>query len=134
MIFLYWLLFWLHFPILLFWALFGLLLHSIGRLFKNKELETYGIRVALGADQMGNGFAAGFPDETISSRVGRAIATGRPKAVARFLKVAINGIFFWEENHVIDAIEHDEEFDKRYEPWPWTDWSPRELGKKETVK
>lgn len=127
---LYWILFWIHFPILLSWALAGSVLTLIGELFNFFELKVYGIRLMIAADQMGNGFAAGFPDETISSRVGRAIHTGKPKMIARFLAVVVNAIFFWQKNHVLESIEYDEFFDDKYEPWPWSVWTKEELEAK----
>ena len=133
MILLFWILFWLHFPILLFWALVGLLMHWLGDRLGNKALKTYGIAIAIGCDQLGNGFAAGFPDETISSRLGRALVSGRPKLIAKVLSRIVNAIFFWEENHVVEAIEHAENFDRRYEPWPWSEWTKEELEAKDKV-
>lgn len=116
---LYWLFFWFNFPILLGWALIGLVLAGLGYLVRHQELERYGMFIAIGADQMGNVYAAGFPDETISSRVGRAVVSGHPRIIARFLHRLLKAIFFWQNDHAVESIEHSEEFDKRYEPWPW---------------
>ena len=109
-----WFLFWSHFLIFLIWALGGLALSGLGKLVDWFELEVMGWNIALGADQMGNVFAAGFPDETISSRTGRAIRTGRPTRTARILKVVINSIFFWQDDHVDEAVEREKEFNSRF--------------------
>lgn len=119
MIILYWVIFWFNFPILLLWAILGLLMAGLGYLVRSQELQRYGMFIAIGADQMGNVYAAGFPDETISSRVGRAMASGKPYLIARFLWALLKVLFFWQKDHAIESIEHDERFDELYEPWPW---------------
>ena len=125
-----WFLFWSHFLIFLIWALGGLALSGLGKLVDWFELEVMGWNIALGADQMGNVFAAGFPDETISSRTGRAIRTGRPTRTARILKFVINSIFFWQDDHVDEAVEREKEFNSRFEIWPWSHWTKEELAEK----
>lgn len=115
----YWVLFWFNFPILLFWALFGIALSKIGLVIGNENFFLYGRRIALSADQMANTFAAGFQDETLSSRLGRAKISGRPTPFAQFLIALVNGIFFWEKDHVVEAIEEDKDFVTDKELWPW---------------
>lgn len=129
MIMVYNLFFWVHFPPLVFLALFGLLINWLASLANHYDLSVYGIRIALSADQLANTFAAGFPDETLSARVGRAMASGKPKTIAKILNPFINAVSF-DPDHTKNAIEHDEKFNQRYEPWPWSYWSERELYEK----
>ena len=70
----------------------------------------YLMNVALSLDQLVNTLAAGDPDETVSSRLGRlrrcpqcGIPWSRP--VSRTLDSLLNRI---DRNHTTDAIEHDE--------------------------
>lgn len=112
------------------WAMSGLVMFGVGKKLRNYDLEVYGIRIAIAADQFANVFAAGFPDETISARVGRAVNSRRPKPIAKVLNVVINTIAWFDPNHTVASIEWDEKFDQRYEPWPFQEWSQRELDAK----
>jgi len=110
-------------PPLLWQLLIAILLILAGTLLKNKELVRYGFNVALAVDRLANADIRGSDRETISSRTGRAIHTGRAKG---YIKV-------WR--HVLDrgasalgdAPEHSlrsiESFDfKQFEDdefWPW---------------
>ncbi len=51
----------------------------------------YLLNVIIGLDQLGNTLTGGNPDETISSRVGRAARQGKRRAV--FIEAVINLIF-----------------------------------------
>ena len=51
----------------------------------------YLFNVLIGLDQFGNTLAGGNPDETISSRVGRAARKGKRRAI--LLEALINLIF-----------------------------------------
>lgn len=62
----------------------------------------------------------GDPSETVSSRTGRAIRSGRPKLVAIVFQKVIDWIFkvlFDQDNHSVNYIEHDEIF--KHEIWSW---------------
>lgn len=62
----------------------------------------------------------GDPSETISSRTGRAMRSGKPKWFVPPLAKAIDSFFFkffGQVNHVIEYIEHDEDFEN--ELWSW---------------
>lgn len=69
--------------------------------------------VLVAIDQLGNALTGGFPDETISSRLGKwkrhRIASGAWPPVwyhpARWLDAALDRI---DPNHSLDAIECDE--------------------------
>ena len=62
----------------------------------------FNILVAL--DQLVNTIFLGDPDETISSRVGKRYNQAEWRWFGNF----INCLFFWQKNHVLDSIEHDE--------------------------
>lgn len=59
----------------------------------------------------------GDPSETISSRTGRAMASGRPKWFVPYLAKFIDTLFFFEPNHSIENIEYDEDYE--HELWSW---------------
>jgi hypothetical protein len=61
----------------------------------------YVMNILIGIDQLGNTLMFGDPDETISSRAGRRWPNS---AWSKF----INTLFFWQKQHVSNAIEEDE--------------------------
>lgn len=65
-----------------------------------KFILKYLLNVAIAIDQLGNALMFGDPDETISSRYGRRYPNS-------FFAWFINGLFFWQNNHVKSAIELD---------------------------
>lgn len=67
-------------------------------------VRQYIYNILIGIDQLINAILLGDPDESISSRVGRRWPNS-------FLAVFINALFFWQRNHVIEAIEKDESKD-----------------------
>lgn len=106
----------------LLWQFFvGFFCFLIGKLFSDK-LRKYGFNMLLSVDQNANVVLMGFPDETISSRVGRAVASGRPKWYIRIFAPILNLAFkviAGDKNHAIESIEHDENFNDRAELWSW---------------
>lgn len=65
----------------------------------------------------------GFPDETFSSRLGRAHLTGRPKWFAVIGRQAVDAVFyllFKEVEHCVNAVEHEDKFETRPEIWSWS--------------
>lgn len=68
--------------------------------------HSYIRRVLIAIDQLFNTVLGGDPDETISSRLGKAARTGSTKAkVACWL---IGKVFFHNTRHCSEAIEEDE--------------------------
>jgi len=61
----------------------------------------YTLNNLMALDQAFNAFYGGDHDETISSRLGRNYPNSRIAKIINFL-------FFWDKNHCVDAIEHDE--------------------------
>jgi len=83
---------------------------------------TYLFRLLLGIDQMANVVMVGFPDESISGRLGRAHLTGKPKWFARRGRIVVDWIFlsiFGERDHCVNAIEPEDNFHDRPEFWKW---------------
>jgi len=106
------------FPYLFALVLAGALLALIGTTTGSFSLYTYGFRIALSADQAFNVLLLGFPDESISGRVGRAIATGKPKKGVDAFGQALDWFFlhaFGDENHVETSVEPEDNFGARYE-------------------
>jgi len=87
-------------------SLIGLLLGDRG-----KPLQHYALRNMVAPDQWWNAALRGEEDETVSSRLGRAIKSGRAKWLAKMLAHLVNGMFrlAGQKNHVLESIE------KRYE-------------------
>lgn len=111
------------FPIMLVELILGATMHGLGLLFKSKKLKAHGLELAMAVDQYMNVVWLGNPDETISSRCGRAIVSGKPKWYIKYLLrpfVDKAAKFFGDgPNHCVNAIEHDENMDKQYEVWKW---------------
>jgi len=61
-----------------------------------KFLARYGTNLLLSFDQTVNAIMMGDPDETISSRLGRAF----PGSI---VAKAVDKIFFWQNNHTLEA-------------------------------
>lgn len=61
----------------------------------------YALNVLLAIDQLINAIFFGDADESISSRLGKHY----PDTIAYKF---VNLLFFWQDNHCLDAIEEDE--------------------------
>jgi hypothetical protein len=66
-------------------------------------MKRYFWNLLIAIDQLGNSLLAGSPDETISSRAGKAVQRGNPLAV--FL---CNVLHLFDRNHCVKSIESDE--------------------------
>lgn len=103
-------------------VLLGYFLYLAGSLFKHKHLKLHGIQLAISADQNANVLWVGHPDETISSRIGRAIVSGKPKW---YIKYLLHPFVDWcarrfgDDNHCIKAIEHHLKMETKVEIWKW---------------
>lgn len=83
---------------------------------------TYMFRLLLSIDQFINVIFAGFPDESLSGRLGRAFETGKPKWFALIGKRFVDWLFlalFGERNHCVNAMEPEDRFENRPEFWKW---------------
>lgn len=58
----------------------------------------------------------GSRNETISGRLGRAHVLG-PKWYAVIGRVVVNGLFFWQKDHCLDAYDPTDNIDD--EVWSW---------------
>ena len=77
-------------------------------------------------DQAANTLLLGHPDETISSRLGRAIRSGRPKKYVIPARDAVDWLAFvlvGEENHCDNWIEPNLN-DPEKEIWSWIKEKP----------
>jgi hypothetical protein len=84
------------------------------------KLGQYIYNNALAIDQYLNAVLLGDPDESISGRTGRAIASGKPKWWVKPFGWFLDKLFevlFNEKDHVLNAIEPEELVDK--ELWSW---------------
>jgi len=112
------------FPMMLLQVLLGALIYWIGRLSRSKRLRTHGKDLAMAADQNLNTIWLGYPDETVSSRTGRAMASGEPKwyikhILCPFVDRAAQ-VFGDEPNHCARSIETQLHMDSQYEIWKWS--------------
>lgn len=85
-----------------------------------KWLGQYIYNNALAVDQYINAVLLGDPDESISGRTGRAIKSGNPKWWVKPLAYILDKLFEWlfnEKDHVLNAIEPEEKYEK--ELWSW---------------
>ena len=86
---------------------FGLL-NLLGFLIKSKELQKWSMRCLVAPDQWWNAALLGEEDETVSSRLGRALKSGKAKWGARILASFVNTIFKAianQKNHCLESIE-----------------------------
>ena len=60
----------------------------------------YRIQVLLGKDQLGNPYAAGWADESISARAWRCQGMSYRW---HWMRIIIDGLFFWQPNHCEQA-------------------------------
>ncbi|MGE4539195.1 MAG: hypothetical protein AB7D37_19170 [Desulfovibrio sp.] len=70
----------------------------------SNRLERYFWNVLLGLDQFLSVLTGGDPDETVSSRVGKASAAG--SRIGRVLEICLDGVF--GAGHCRASIEADE--------------------------
>lgn len=85
-------------------------------------LYKYTFNLALSFDQFINVILLGDPDDSISGRCGRALASGKPKWWVPYLAAHVDWIFlhlFDQKNHCFDSIEEGEKYEK--ELWKWYD-------------
>lgn len=97
----------LFFPAMLAQLIVGLILLSFGGVFNIHTLRKHGIFLALAVDQNLNVIWLGHPDETISSRLGRAVTRNPRWFVKYMLHPFVDGMFaLWgDHDHAINAIE-----------------------------
>jgi len=69
-----------------------------------KGKDGYFVNVLIGFDQLLNAIFGGYPDETISSRIGKHVV----KNDSRVCNILSNLLNLVDKNHCIDAIEKDE--------------------------
>lgn len=74
--------------------------------------QRWGWNVLIAVDQLGNALLGGDPDETLSSRMGKAIRDGRCR-LCRPVCWLLNRI---DPGHCQNSIEADE---GEREVWPW---------------
>jgi hypothetical protein len=102
-------------------VLLGAVLHTVGHITRDRRLRKYGRNIALSADQHMNVIWLGHADETISSRIGRAALSGKPRLPARVLHPIVDrlALLFNDPNHCIKSAELH--FNRKPELWRWHD-------------
>lgn len=68
-------------------------------------VKRYIWNLLISIDQLANTLLGGYPDETISSRMGKSIARNENCPVCHLLCKILN---FFDKNHCEKSIEHDE--------------------------
>lgn len=66
-------------------------------------MKRYLLNLLIAFDQLGNAFAAGDPDETISSRAGKGQAEGK-----RWACILCHMLDWFEKGHCAKSVEADE--------------------------
>jgi hypothetical protein len=91
----------------------------IGLLLKDSLVEKAGFNMLVSVDQFGNVVLLGDPDETISSRTGRALLSDKPRWFVKHIHYVIDEMFHMllgQKNHCISAVEKDVH---KNEIWSW---------------
>lgn len=70
---------------------------------------TYVMKVLIAVDQLANAVRGGHPDETLSAAAHRRHLEGRSG-----WRNLINGLFWWQEDHCMDA--HQSELSRKQMP------------------
>lgn len=111
------------FPVMLIQLILGASIHGLGLLFKSNKLKHHGLDLAIAVDQYMNVVWLGYPDETISSRCGRAILSKKPKW---YIKYLLHPFVDWaaqrfgdKPNHCVRAVEKELHMEERFEVWKW---------------
>jgi len=122
----------------LLWAIFNLalaaMLYLLGKLISDKKLKQYGFNIAISVDQFFATKALGQdPDITISMALGYAKkrmnqGTAKVDRVWLWFAAVVNTMFWFQSDHVVEAIEDDEEMNDGV--WTLHDSKPpQKLGK-----
>ena len=107
-------------PTITIWLAISLGFFLLGKLFRSAMLQTYGMNLAVSLDQLANVLLLGDCDETISSRTGKAVASGKAKWWVKSFGKLVDWLawtFFKDPDHCNRAIESDEP--SKYEIWEW---------------
>lgn len=82
-------------------------------------LKMWIYNLLISIDQFGNSLLLGSVEETISSRLGRAQLSGKPKWYAKIAQVVVDGVcgICGQKNHCINAIKSGEDYSS--ELWSW---------------
>jgi len=81
-----------------------------GLLLGDKLIEKAGFNMLVSVDQFGNVVLLGDPDETISSRTGRAVLSDGSRWFVKYVQYFINKMFhvlLGQKNHCESAVEKD---------------------------
>lgn len=91
----------------------------LGLITRSSILWSFGFNIAYSIDQFGNALLLGDPDETISSRTGRALLSNQAKRFVYPLGWVIDGLalIFGDKNHVRKSVETNQQIKK--ELWSW---------------
>lgn len=92
----------------------------LGKIVNSDLLINYGFNLAYSIDQLANAFWLGEPDETISSRTGRALKSGKAKWWVPYFGKLVDTLavlFAKDYDHVRRSIETDEIIKKELDPW-----------------
>lgn len=83
-------------------------------------LKQYIFNILLGIDDLTNTILLGDPDDSISGRLGRAMASGKPRFFVPPIFHLVNWValkIFKQENHCQDAIAT---YPLTHELWNWS--------------
>lgn len=97
----------------------SLIFFLISILLRDPLAKKASFNMLIAVDQFANTVILGDVDETISSRTGRAILSGKAKWFVKYLQFFIDKIFNvidGQRNHCINAVEHGKTFKNI---WKW---------------
>ena len=104
----------------------GVVTFLLGKWRKKADIKEYGFVLLLSVDQMANSVLLGHEDETISSRTGRAILSGKPKGWVKIWRRVLDKGAEWlgdDPEHSVRAVE--KRFVNSDELWYWHEKSPK---------
>ena len=106
-------------PAIIVGLLFNYLLFLAGKMSKSQLLQDYSFYVLYSIDQFANTLWLGDANETVSSRTGRAMLSGKPKWFVPPFPNLVDwlAMLFGDENHVRKSVE--KELTQHRELWSW---------------
>lgn len=99
----------------------SLIVFLSGLLIRESMIQRLGFNMLISVDQFGNVALLGDPDETISSRAGRAHLSGKPIVFASMMRKFVDKLFhvlFGERDHCVNAVE-EKAYGYEKEIWDW---------------
>lgn len=115
-------------PIVIIGLIGAFILFLMGKVSKSQILQGYSFNILYALDQFGNTLLLGDPDETISSRTGRALLSGQAKWYVYPFGWLVDtlALIFNDKNHVRKSVETHLTYEKELWTWQKSDFLKKE--------